>query len=242
MTIPFTTIRSRAEKRKGGPRRWAAAAAETGSEGAHQAGRRSRARGNQPAGVLRRLRVERDRGKWSGFEKAFLGFDPGKLTFQPDEFWDRLMRDTRIVRYGAKIMSVRDNAGFIREVARDYGSFGGCWRHGRPPIRSDCSTAGQARQPARRQQRPDAVRFLGWDGPSRRATWWRLRDAGLDIAETVTSKRDLAKVQAQFNAWAEETGLPYTHLSRICAMSIGENMAPRRSRGSSIGGGWSLNT
>jgi hypothetical protein len=36
-------------------------------------------------------------------------------------------------------------------------------------------------------------------------------------------KRDLAKVQAQFNAWAEETGLSYTQLSRICAMSIGEN-------------------
>jgi hypothetical protein len=50
-----------------------------------------------------------------------------------------------------------------------------------------------------------------------------LRDAGLDIAETVTSKRDLAKVQAQFNEWAAETGLAYVQISRICAMSIGEN-------------------
>ena len=50
-----------------------------------------------------------------------------------------------------------------------------------------------------------------------------LRGAGRDIAETVTSKRDLAKVQAQFNAWAEETGLPYVQLSRICAMSTSEN-------------------
>jgi hypothetical protein len=30
-------------------------------------------------------------------------------------------------------------------------------------------------------------------------------------------------VQAQFNAWARETGLPYAHLSRICALSIGED-------------------
>jgi hypothetical protein len=37
------------------------------------------------------------------------------------------------------------------------------------------------------------------------------------------SKRDLATVQAQLNAWTEETGLPYTHPSRICAMPIGEN-------------------
>ena len=50
-----------------------------------------------------------------------------------------------------------------------------------------------------------------------------LRDAGLDIAESPTSKKDLRKIQDQFNAWVEETGLPLTHLSRICAMSIGEN-------------------
>ncbi len=50
-----------------------------------------------------------------------------------------------------------------------------------------------------------------------------LRDAGLDIAAAPTSKRDLAKIQEQFNAWAKETGLPYRHLSLICAMSIGEN-------------------
>ena len=54
----------------------------------------------------------------------------------------------------------------------------------------------------------------------------RLRDAGLDIAEEVKSKGDLAKVQAQFNAWAEETGLPYVQMSRICALSIGENHGP----------------
>ena len=48
-------------------------------------------------------------------------------------------------------------------------------------------------------------------------------DAGLDIAEEVKSKRELKLVQEQFNAWAKETGLPYTHLSRICAFSIGEN-------------------
>ena len=51
------------------------------------------------------------------------------------------------------------------------------------------------------------------------------------VAEAITSKRDLAKVQAQFNAWAEETGLPYVHLSRICAMSVGENYEPGKLAG-----------
>ena len=53
-------------------------------------------------------------------------------------------------------------------------------------------------------------------------------DAGLDIGAEVKSKRDLAKVQDQFNAWAKETGLPYLHISRICAMSIGENYEASR--------------
>ena len=50
-----------------------------------------------------------------------------------------------------------------------------------------------------------------------------LRDAGLEIAENPTSKKDLAAIQAQMNVWARETGLPYLHLSRILSMSIGEN-------------------
>src|SRR5438270_229497 len=50
--------------------------------------------------------------KWPGFEKAFLGFKPAKLSFQPDEFWHALLEDKGIVRNGAKIMSVRDNAQF----------------------------------------------------------------------------------------------------------------------------------
>ena len=58
-----------------------------------------------------------------------------------------------------------------------------------------------------------------------------LRDAGLDIAETPTSKKDLKKIQDQFNAWVEETGLPRTHLSRICAMSVGENYDVETLRG-----------
>ncbi len=48
--------------------------------------------------------------KWPGFEEAFLGFDPGELVFQPDDFWDARLSDKRIVRNGQKIMAVRRNA------------------------------------------------------------------------------------------------------------------------------------
>jgi 3-methyladenine DNA glycosylase Tag len=144
---------------------------------------------------------------------------------QPDEFWDGLMKDASIVRNGAKIMSVRGNASFVRDVAKEHGSFGRLlakW----PP--SD--EVGLLELLAKRGSRLGGntgqmlLRFLGWDGfVTSRDVVACLRDAGLDVSETVTSKRDLARVQAQFNAWAEETGLPYTHLSRICALSVGEN-------------------
>ena len=175
--------------------------------------------------------------KWPGFEQAFLRFQPAKLAFKPDEFWEELTSDTRIVRNGAKIMSVRDNARFLQEIAKEHGSFGrflAKW--------PSSDEVGLLNLLAKRGSRLGGntgqmlLRFLGWDGfvTSRDVTTC-LREAGLDIAEEVKSKTDLLKVQAQFNAWAEETGLPYVHLSRICAMSIGENYQAnelvRRTRG-----------
>jgi 3-methyladenine DNA glycosylase Tag len=169
--------------------------------------------------------VERLEAKWPGFEEAFLGFEPRRLSFQPDEFWDGLVKDARIVRNGAKIMSVPANASFVADVAQEHGSFGALlakW--------PSSDEIGLLELLAKRGNRLGGrtgqmlLRFLGWDGfVTSKDVVACLRDAGLDVAEVITSKRDLAKVQAQFNAWAEETGLPFVHLSRICAMSIGEN-------------------
>jgi 3-methyladenine DNA glycosylase Tag len=62
--------------------------------------------------------------KWPGFEAAFLGFEPKRLLAQPDEFWEKLASDPRIVRNAQKIMAVRGNAQFIADVAKEKGSFG----------------------------------------------------------------------------------------------------------------------
>jgi 3-methyladenine DNA glycosylase Tag len=167
------------------------------------------------------------KAKWPGFEEAFLGFAPSKLTFQPDEFWDRLMGDTRIVRNGAKILSVRDNAAFVQAIAREHGSFGkflATWPSSDEIGLLDLLLKRGSRLGGNTGQM--FLRFVGWDGfVTSQDVVACLHDAGLDIAAEVKSKGDLAKVQAQFNAWAKETGLPYTHLSRICAMSVGENHA-----------------
>ena len=227
-SIPFSAIRARAEKRKGGtkalekllpPKPGMKALAKMPDD-------RFLAEMTQrvfSAGFAWSV-IE---NKWPDFEKAFLGFEPAKLIFQPDDFWDALLSDTRIVRNGAKITSVRENAAFVQEIAKEHGSFGqflAKW--------SSSDQVGLLDLLAKRGSRLGGntgqmfLRFVGWDGfVTSRDVVACLRGAGLDIAEEVKSKGDLAKVQAQFNAWAAETGLPYVHLSRICAMSIGENIS-----------------
>jgi 3-methyladenine DNA glycosylase Tag len=43
---------------------------------------------------------------------------------ETDEFWHKLTMDARIVRNGAKIVSVRDNVRFVLDIAKEHGSFG----------------------------------------------------------------------------------------------------------------------
>lgn len=171
--------------------------------------------------------------KWPGFEAAFLGFDPAALVFQPDEFWDALTRDTRIVRNGAKIMSVRGNAALVQAVAGEHGSFGrflANWPAGDQAGLLDLLNKRGKHLGGNTAQM--LLRFLGWDGYVLSGDVVAcLRDAGLDIAAPPKSKGDLAKAQVQFNAWAAETGLPYTHLSKICAMSIGSNLRAEEMHG-----------
>jgi 3-methyladenine DNA glycosylase Tag len=229
-SVPFKTILARAEKRKGGPK---------ALEKLLPA--KPDARALEKIGDDRILAEMSKRvfsagfawsvieQKWPGFEQAFLGFQPSKLTFQPDDFWHDLLSDTGIVRNGAKINSVRDNAAFVQEIAREHGSFGkflAKW-----PSSDEIGLLNLLHKRGSRLGGNTGMmflRFIGWDGfVASQDVVACLRDAGLDIAAEVKSRGDLAKVQAQFNAWAGETGLPYVHLSRICAMSVGENRSPR---------------
>jgi 3-methyladenine DNA glycosylase Tag len=225
---PFKTIRARAEKRKGGPKALARLLPPKPDPKALCKLKDDRVLAEMAKRVFcAGFAWSVIENKWPGFEQAFHGFDPKRLMFEPDDFWHERTSDTRIVRNGAKIMSVRDNARFVQEIAKEHGSFG---RFLAQWPASD--QIGLLALLAKRGSRLGGntgqmlLRFLGYDGfVTSRDVVASLREAGLDIAAQVTAKRDLAKVQAQFNAWAEETGLPYVHLSRICAMSVGENYA-----------------
>src|SRR6202000_1972756 len=62
--------------------------------------------------------------KWLGFEDALENFDPHRVSFYGDDDIERLLKDERIVRNGAKIKATIANARFVVETAKTHGTFG----------------------------------------------------------------------------------------------------------------------
>ncbi len=110
--------------------------------------------------------------KWPAFEKAFLGFEPTQLIYQPNEFWDRLLTDSGIIRNGAKIFSVRHNATFVQEISRIHGGFGK-FLAGWPFSDQIGLLQLLAKQGSRLGGNTGQMllRFLGWDGFIRPRMW-----------------------------------------------------------------------
>lgn len=160
--------------------------------------------------------------KWPGFETAFHGFAPAPNAVMSDEEFDAHLKDTGIVRNAQKILSVRDNAGFLVELAREHGSaaaFFAGW-----PDTDFVGLLEVMKARAARLSGETAMRFFRFMG---KASFITSRDvtaaliaAGV-VAKAPTGKRDLAAVQAAFNAWASESGRDLTAMSRVLAMSTG---------------------
>lgn len=163
--------------------------------------------------------------KWPSFEEAFFGFDPRKLSYLSPEQWEAFTSDKRVVRNWQKIKALQHNVFFVQDESRRSGGFGkfiAQW-----PVDDQIGLMAYLKKNGSRLGGQSALWFLRRVGkdcfiPARDVVVL-LRSIGLDIAENPTSKRDLNKIQAQFNEWHIETGLPYSHLSRIAACSVGDN-------------------
>jgi len=170
--------------------------------------------------------------KWPDFETVFEGFDPHRCAMHSDEDLDRFVCDKRIVRNGPKIKTVRENAAFVLELAKEHGSaakFFADWPGERYFELLTVLKKRGSRLGGNTGQY--LLRGMGVDSfiLSRDVTTALIREGVIDKAPT--SQKAMAAVQAAFNDWREDTGLPLTHLSRILAMSVdtphpGENMTP----------------
>lgn len=155
--------------------------------------------------------------KWPGIEAAFHGFAPGRVAMIEGDALEALLSDPRVIRSGAKIVAIRDNAavmaanpGFGRKVAdwpasdfvglldwltRDFSRLGG--------------TTGQY-----------LMRFMGKDGfLLSRDVVARLQAEGV-IDGPATSAKARRAIQAAFDRWQTESGLSQSQISRILAQSI----------------------
>ena len=163
--------------------------------------------------------------KWPEFEEAFFAFDLRKLGLLSPEQWEAYASDRRVVRNWQKIKALQENVFFVQEESRQHGGFG--------KFLADWAASDQIglmahlKKHGSRLGGQSALWFLRRIGKDcfmlSQDVVVTLKATGLDIAESPSSKRDLKKVQDQFNIWHDETGLPYSHLSRIAACSVGEN-------------------
>jgi len=163
--------------------------------------------------------------KWPEFEEAFFAFDPIKLGYLSPEQWEAYASDRRVVRNWQKIKALQENVFFVQEESRKHGSFGkfvADW-----PVSDQVGLMAYLKKEGSRLGGQSALWFLRRMGKDcfvlSRDVVVTLNATGLDVAEKPTSQRDLKKVQAQFNQWHDETGLPLSHISRIAACSVGEN-------------------
>jgi 3-methyladenine DNA glycosylase Tag len=160
--------------------------------------------------------------KWDGFEEAFERFDPVRWKFMSDDDLDSLLKDTRIVRNGMKIVTVRENASLICDLQDEYGSAAKCiaeW-----PAEDFIGLLEMFKKRGSRLGGATAqlfLRFIGRDGFVLSGDVVRalIRDSVVD--KNPTSKGAMKKVQDAFNRWHGESGRPYAHISRILALSIG---------------------
>ncbi|MEZ5752656.1 MAG: DNA-3-methyladenine glycosylase I [Paracoccaceae bacterium] len=162
--------------------------------------------------------------KWPGIEEAFHGFDVARVAFMPDDWFEDLCEDKRIVRSPPKIRAIADNAAFIQKVSAESGGFGrriGDW----PASDFMGLLDWMQRDGARLGGSTGAyvMRYMGKDGfVLSQDVVARLIAEGV-IDKAPTSAKAKAAVQDAFNIWASQSGLPLTTISRVLARSIGEN-------------------
>jgi 3-methyladenine DNA glycosylase Tag len=159
--------------------------------------------------------------KWPAFEEAFHGFEPRRVRAMSDEDVERLMKDARLIRHLGKLRAVHANAAAVLDLAEHNGSFGrylADW-----PVESVVALWDDLAKRFQQMGGNSAPRFLRMAGKDTfvltPAVVTALNQWGAFKGEP-KNKADRAKVQAIFNAWAKETGLPLSHLSMTLAASV----------------------
>ncbi|WP_422375099.1 DNA-3-methyladenine glycosylase I [Roseibium sp.] len=160
--------------------------------------------------------------KWPGFEEAFEGFDVARLAFLPDEAFEALLKDTRIVRNGAKIRSVQHNAIFLKDLAAEHGSASRFFAT--YPVDDQVGLMELLKKRGSRlggNTGQIALRFMGKESFILSGDVVNALIRENVIENDRMSKKNQAAIQAAFNDWKTTSGRPMNEISRILAFSVG---------------------
>lgn len=157
---------------------------------------------------------------WPNFERVFYQFEPSALADLSDEELEQLMNGKGIIKHWGKVKSIRQNARFIYDISSKNGSFGQ-WLASWPSEDIVGLWLELAKYGSHLGGKSGAsfLRYMGKD------TFLLsedvvavLSDMGV-IEGNPFSKKNLSAVQVLFNQWHTESGLPYSHLSRILSLT-----------------------
>jgi len=160
--------------------------------------------------------------KWPEFEEAFAGFNPQRWRHMSDDDFDALLKDRRIVRNATKVLSVRDNAAFLCDLAEEHGSaakFFAEW-----PTQDYVELLILLKKRGSRLGGNSAqyfLRFMGKDSfiTSQDVVTALIREGV--VATEPKSQRDLRATQQAFNQWQQESSRPLAHISKVLAFTVG---------------------
>ena len=158
--------------------------------------------------------------KWDGFEEAFHGFDADRCAMMDDHWFDALLKDARIVRNGAKIQSVRDNAVFVQELRSEGGiaSVIGGW-----PAEDYIGLLDMLKRRGSRLGGSSGQYFLRFSGVDSLIlsadVVARLIAEGV-IDKPPTSKSAMRAVQDAVSEWRKQSGRSLTEISQVLARSV----------------------
>ncbi len=158
--------------------------------------------------------------KWPGFEATFNGFDVGKTAMMDDDTFDKHLKNPDIIRNGAKISAIRDNATFLMELRTQGGAgkvLGGWPSSDYTGLLNFLKTRGNRLGGATAQY---AMRAIGRDSfiLSGDVTARLIAEGVID--KPATSKGAMKSVQSAFNTWMDQSDRSLTEISRVLAMSL----------------------
>lgn len=159
--------------------------------------------------------------KWPNFERVFHSFAIARNAMMSDEEFDGHLQNKDIIRNAAKIISIRDNAVFLSDLAQEYGSASkviGNW-----PLDDHIGLLKLMKLRGNRlggMTGQYALRFLGRDCfILSRSVVGALQHAGV-IDGLATSQKAQRAIQDAFNKWHKDSGDSYTDISRTLGFSV----------------------